>query len=111
MKTLAAARPGAGGQHGSEPSTAFDLARMLQQMPATTIEELKAGSSVVVTATRGSRPDEVTAIMLLANVDGLIMAAQAQAARDGGSIMDAMAGMHGGIMKGPAGLTLPAILQ
>lgn len=111
LKTMAAARPGAGGSHGSEPSTAFDLARMLQQMPATKMEELKAGSSVVVTATRGSRPDEVTAIMLLANVDGLIMAAQAQAARDGGSIMDAMAGMHGGIMKGPAGLTLPAILQ
>lgn len=109
LKTMAAARPPAGGG-GHEPNTAFDLAQMLQSMPAGKLEELKPGSAVVVTATRGSRPDEVTAIMLLANVDGLIQMAQAQAAKDGGSLMDAMAGMHGGIMKGPAGLSLPAIL-
>jgi hypothetical protein len=112
IKTMSAARPGpaAGGGHAA-PATAFDLVKMLQGMPAAKIDELKAGSAVAVTATRGSRADEVTAIMLLANIDGLIQAAQAQAARDGGSVMDAMAGLHGGIMQGPTGLSLPAILQ
>ncbi len=97
--------------NGHEPSSAADIVSILQRMPAAKLEDLKPGSAVLVTATRGSRPDEVTAIMLLANIDGLIMAAQAQASKSGGSIMDAMAGMHGGIMSGPSGLTLPAILQ
>jgi hypothetical protein len=97
--------------NGHEPSNASDIVTILQRMPAAKLEDLKPGSAVLVTATRGSRPDEVTAIMLLANIDGLIMAAQAQASKSGGSLMDAMAGMHGGIMSGPGGLTLPAILQ
>lgn len=108
LKTMAAGRPAA---NGHEPSTSADIAQMLQQMPAGRLEDLKAGSAVVVTATRGSRPGEVTAIMLLANVDALIQMAQTQAAREGIGVMEAMAGMHGGIMSGPSGLTLPAILQ
>jgi hypothetical protein len=111
VKTMAAARPADPSAHVPQPTTPADLAALLQMMPAAKLEDLKAGSAVVVTATRGSQPDEVTAIMLLANIDGLIAAAQAQAAKSGGSLMDAMAGMHGGIMSGPGGLTLPAILQ
>ncbi len=111
VKTMAAARPADPSAHVPQPTTPADLAALLQMMPAAKLEDLKAGSAVVVTATRGSRPDEVTAIMLLANIDGLIAAAEAQAAKSGGSLMDAMAGMHGGIMSGPGGLTLPAILQ
>jgi hypothetical protein len=49
--------------------------------------------------------------MLLANIDMLIEMAKSQAARDGISVADAMAGMHGGMLSGPSGLTLPAILQ
>jgi hypothetical protein len=108
VKLMAAARPDA---NGHEPSSPADIAAILQRRPAGKFEDLKAGSAVLVTATRGSRPDEVTAIMLLANIDGLIQMAQQQASKSGGSVMDAMAGMHGGIMSGPGGLTLPAILQ
>jgi hypothetical protein len=110
VKTMAASAPPAAA-NGHEPANANDLVTILQRMPAANLEHLKPGSAVIVTATRGSRPDEVTAILLLANIDGLIAAAQAQASKSGGSLMDAMAGMHGGIMSGPSGLTLPAILQ
>jgi hypothetical protein len=109
MKTMAAGRPQAQG-HGQEPSSAADITQILLRMPDGKLEDLKPGSSVLVTATRGSREGEVTAIMLLANIDGLIQMAQSQA-KDGVSLTDAMAGMHGGIMAGPAGLSLPAILQ
>ena len=108
MKTMAPGRPQANGH--SEPSSAADITQIMLRMPSANLEDLKAGSSVLVTATRGSRPGEVTAIMLLANVDGLIQMAQSQV-KDGVSLMDAMAGMHGGIMSGPGGLSLPAIPQ
>ena len=107
MKAMGAARQQS---HGQEPASAADIAQLLLRMPDARLEDLKPGSSMLVTATRGSREDEVTAIMLLSNIDGLIQMAQSQA-KDGVSLMDAMAGMHGGIMSGPAGLTLPAILQ
>jgi hypothetical protein len=110
MKTMAAGRPQAQG-HGQEPSSAADITQMLLRMPDGKLEDLKPGASVLVTATRGSRPDEVTAILLLANIDGIIQMAQAQAGKDGVSVMDAMAGLHGGIFAGPTGLALPAILQ
>jgi hypothetical protein len=107
MKAMGAARQQS---HGQQPASAADITQLLLRMPDAKLEDLKPGSSMLVTATRGSREGEVTAIMLLSNIDGLIQMAQSQA-KDGVSLMDAMAGMHGGIMSGPAGLTLPAILQ
>jgi hypothetical protein len=108
MKAMGAARQQS---HGPEPASAADITQLLLRMPDAKLEDLKPGSSMLVTATRGSRPDEVTAIMLLANIDGIIQMAQAQAGKDGVGVMDAMAGLHGGIFAGPTGLTLPAILQ
>jgi hypothetical protein len=110
VKMMPAQGPGAG-KHGHEPTSPADIAQILQQMPACKLEDLKTGSAVLLTATRGTRPGEVTAIMLLANIDMLIEMAKSQAARDGISVVDAMAGMHGGMLSGPSGLTLPAILQ
>jgi hypothetical protein len=109
LKTMAAGRPQAQG-HDQEPSSAADITQMLLHMPDGKLEDLKAGSSVLVTATRGSRPDEITAILLLANIDGIIQMAQSQV-KSGGSVIDAMAGLHGGIFSGPTGFALPAILQ
>ncbi len=110
MKTMAPGRPQAQG-HEQEPSSAADVTQMLLRMPDGKLEDLKAGSSVLVTATRGSREGEVTAILLLANIDGIIQMAQAQAGKDGVGVIDAMAGLHGGIFSGPKGFALPAILQ
>ena len=63
----------------------------------------------VVTSTRGSHPGRVTGIMVIASVEGLIQMAQAQA--PGESPMEALNRMHGGMLAGPSGFSLPAILQ
>jgi hypothetical protein len=110
VKMMPAEGPGTG-KHGHEPSSPADIAQIMQQMPACKLEDLKTGSAVVLTATRGTRPGEVTAILLLANMDMLIDMAKSQAASAGISVADAMAGMHGGMLSGPSGFTLPAILQ
>jgi len=67
------------------------------------------GSAIVVTSTRGASGDELTAIMLLANADSLIQMAQATAG--GAEPLEAISRMHGGMLSGPGGLYLPAILQ
>jgi hypothetical protein len=93
--------------HGAQQPAS--LAQMLQQLPDGNIDDLKVGSSAVVTSTRGSHPGRVTGIMLIANVDGLIQMAQSQA--EGASPLEALNKMHGGMMSGPGGFGLPAILQ
>lgn len=94
--------------HGGQ-AQAPAIAQILQQLPAGSLDDLKAGSSVMVTSTRGSRPDRVTGIMVIANVDEIVKMAQSQA--DGASPMEALNRMHGGMLGGPGGISLPAILQ
>jgi hypothetical protein len=93
-----------GGEHAPT-----NMSEMLQHLPAGTVDDLKAGTSVLVTSTRGVRPDQVTGIMVIANVDGLLQMAQSQAA--GANPMDALNKMHGGTFSGPGGFSLPAIGQ
>jgi len=93
------------GNHGAPAS----VAKMLQQLPVGSMDDLKAGSMAVVTSTRGSHPGRVTGIMVIANVDGLIQMAQSQA--PGESPMEALNRMHGGMLTGPNGFILPAIVQ
>ena len=85
------------------------VAEMLQSLPEGTVDDLKVGTSVVVTSTRGLRGDRVTGIMVLANVGALLQMAQSQA--EGASPMEALNRLHGGMMGGPGGFNLPAILQ
>jgi hypothetical protein len=87
------------------------MAQMLERLPACNIEELKVGTTLVVTATRGARADSVTAILLVTNIDGLIQMAQAQAGDKGLSPVEAIARMHHGMMDGPGGFSLPALIQ
>jgi len=98
-------QPPGHGNHGAPAS----VAKMLQQLPAGSLDDLKAGSMAVVTSTRGSHPGRVTGIMVIANVDGLIQMAQSQA--PGESPMEALNHMHGGMLTGPNGFSLPAIVQ
>lgn len=101
----------AGKQHdGGHADDAFDIKKTLEQLPAAAIGDVKVGSSIIVTSTRGANSDELTAIMLLANVDGMIQMAQMQAGANTNPI-DAISGMHGGMLSGPGGFSLPAILQ
>jgi hypothetical protein len=49
---------------------------MLERMPATHLADLKPGTTIVVSSTKGARADQMTAIMLVANADALIQMAQ-----------------------------------
>jgi hypothetical protein len=86
-----------------------NLSQMLQQLPAGSLDDLKPGSMAVVTSKRGSEPGRVTGIMVIAGLEGLIQMAQSQA--PGQSPMEALNRMHGGMLTGPNGFSLPAILQ
>jgi hypothetical protein len=99
---------GEGNAHQAPPSMA-GIAQMLQELPPGSLDDLKAGSSVIVTSTRGATAGRVTGIMLIANLDAFLKMAQEQA--EGASPMEALSRMHGGMLSGPGGFSLPAILQ
>ena len=106
LKKIPDLREPPAGHGGHQPA---NFTEMLMQLPAGTPADLKTGSTVVVTSTRGSHPGKVTGIMIIANVDPLIQMAQSQA--QGLSPAEALNKMHGGAMSGPGGFSLPAILQ
>lgn len=101
---------GGGGGDG-EPSGPGDLAQRMDRLPVARIDDIKVGGAVIVSSTRGAAPDRVTAIMVLANADGLLEMARMQAANDGRSTLDVLGSMHGGMMNGPSGLSLPGLIQ
>lgn len=72
-------RPGGPGGSGGGMRRP-DLSQMLERLPATTVADLKAGDTVVVSSTVGNTPDKLTAIVLLAGAERLI-AMQQQAAQ------------------------------
>ena len=51
---------------------------MLERMPLAKLEDLKAGETIVVSSTKGAKSNEVTAIMMLANADGILQMIAAQ---------------------------------
>jgi hypothetical protein len=110
MADMHGGSPSGAPQHASPgPGGPMTVAQILERLPAGNFEDLKTGGSVVVTSTRGVTPDRATAIMVVTNVDGLIQFAQSQAAA-GASPMEALGRMHGGMMSGPGGFSLPAIV-
>lgn len=66
-------RPGLGG-------AGRDLGAMLDRMPAAKLEELKPGETVIVSSTVGARPDELTAIVVLAGAEPVLAQITARAA-------------------------------
>jgi hypothetical protein len=75
----APAGPPSGGRGGGG-----DIAQMVEAMPQAKLEELKPGDTIVVSATKGERADQITAILLLANADMLVQLAAGRGARGGG---------------------------
>lgn len=106
---------GAGGhpapitQAVSDPQK-LDVAKLIEMLPLTKFETLKVGGAVMVSSTRGSSGDEVTATRIISNVNFLIETAEAAAEQNGMTTMDTITAMHGGAMRGPGGLSLPAIV-
>lgn len=96
----------------------FDLAQMLERMPAAKLEDLKPGETIVVSSTKGARNDQLTAITLLANADMLIQMASMMAGGGGrgggmgGAGMGGGGGMGGmaGGMGDLGGLSMPGIV-
>jgi hypothetical protein len=60
---------GGGGRGGRGPA---DLQQLLDQSPAITVADLKAGDAIVVSSTVGASADKVTAISLVAGVEPII---------------------------------------
>jgi hypothetical protein len=104
---------GRGGPPGGAPPAGAaqrpDMSQMVERMPAAKLDELKPGEKVVVSSTKGAKPDEVTAIMLLGNADMLIqMATVPSAGRGAGGGAPGGGGMG---MGGLQGLDLPSMIM
>ncbi|MDT4967523.1 MAG: hypothetical protein QOJ64_2260 [Acidobacteriota bacterium] len=72
---------GAGGPPGA--AGGFDIQRMIDNLPATTLAELKPGGMVLLLSTAGADPTRVTAITLVAGVEPIFAMLQA---RQGGPV-------------------------
>ena len=96
--------------HAVSDPQKLDVAKLLEMLPPASFENLKAGGAVMVSSTRGSTSGEVTAIRIVTNADFLIETAAAAAAQNGTTTIESIMAMHGGAMRGPGGLDLPAIV-
>jgi hypothetical protein len=89
--------PGMGPPGMGPPGMGMDINAMLERMPPAKLEELKAGETIVVSSTKGAKSNEVTAIMMLANADGILRMIAAQSGGGRGSGMTGAGGMSGGM--------------
>ena len=103
--------PGMGGGRG------MDINAMLERMPLSKLEDLKAGETIVVSSTKGAKSDQVTAIMMLANADTILQMIAAQSGGGRGAGMPGPGGMGGGMggmgggMDALGGMGLGGIMQ
>ena len=70
---------------------------MIEGMPSGKIEDIKPGTSLIVSSTKGSQGDQVTAILVLANADMLIRQLAAPQGRGSGTLTFGAAGGPGGL--------------
>src|SRR4030095_900905 len=99
--------PGVGGGRG------MDINAMLERMPLSKLEDLKAGETIVVSSTKGAKSNEVTAIMMLANADNILRMIAAQSGGGRGPGMPGAGGMGmmgGGGMDALGGMALGGIM-
>lgn len=92
-----AGRPGgAPGGPGGGPGR--DLSQMFERLPAIRFEDLKPGETIVVSSTLSAKPEQLTAIMMVANAEFLVRMATMQQAQQGQA-----AGRRGGMgIGGPS---------
>ena len=83
---VAQAGPGNGAQGGAPGGgqrRGGDFSRLMEFMPKIAVDGLKTGETIVVASSKGDKPDEVTAVTLLAGADFLVTMAQARGAQGG----------------------------
>jgi hypothetical protein len=74
-----------GGMPGGTPAGGTpDVAKMVEQMPGSSLNAVKLGQTVIVSSTKGARPDELTAITMVVNADVLIRMVATFSGRGGG---------------------------
>lgn len=103
-----------GAPRGGGPGAGFDINQMLEHIPAVKLEDLKPGTTVVITSTKGAKSDRITAILVLSNADMLIQMASAMKGASGGGPGGAgmnAGGMGGGDLNGLMGLGIGGIGQ
>jgi len=64
-----------GGQDDGGRSSSSDLTQIISSMPAVTLAQLKPGDALIIAATASTKPNSVTAIMLLGGVEPILTAA------------------------------------
>lgn len=65
---------GPGGESGGGGPGGGDFQQMLEHMPPLSLGELKPGDALIAVSTEGANPSELTAIVLLAGVEPILMA-------------------------------------
>ena len=70
--------PGGAGPGGGPGGGGFDIQRIIDNLPATTLAELKPGEMVLISSTTGADPSKVTAITLVSGVEPIFMMLQAR---------------------------------
>jgi hypothetical protein len=90
MQMMAAGKPGgtsatpppgggaAGAQGGAGAGGGFDIQRLIDNLPATTLAELKPGEMILLLSTAGADPTRVTAITLVSGVEPIFAMLQMQ---------------------------------
>jgi hypothetical protein len=75
--TQGGSRPPAGGPGGA-PGGGFDIQKLIDNLPPTTLAELKPGAMVLLLSTSGADPTRVTAITLVSGVEPVFAMLQAK---------------------------------
>lgn len=108
--------PNAATASATRPARAApDLTQMLERIPPSQFEDLKAGEMIVVSSTKGASSDRITAIMLVGNAGMLIQMASRQAGGEGRPAGGPATGagpsmMGGGMAGGLGGLNIPGMI-
>ena len=98
---MPAGAPGMAGKGGPPGGGGFDINQMLERMPAVKLADLKPGSTVVISSTKGARADRLTAIMVLSNADMLLLMASTMSGANRAGMQAAGSGAMGvGAMMG-----------
>lgn len=92
--------PGGRAMAPGGPAGGFDINQMLERLPAATLIDFKPGSKLVVSSTKGSNADHLTAIVVLANADMLIQMASAMSGNGRGEGGAGLGGPGAGAMMG-----------
>ncbi len=88
---------GPGGPGGGRPGGGFNIQEMLERLPTISVNELKAGDTIVVSSTKGADEARLTAITLVSGADTLLnMLAARQAQQPGQAVPNPAAGLGSG---------------